>query len=218
MGNGYARDHESEHGHDHESGHEHGCEHRRVHEHEHGSTHVHDHVHERAHAHDHDHERARDHERAHAHDHVHEHAHDPDVHDHGHEHSHDHTHSHAESAEFSWADAKFEVHTHEQAATVSMDLRPHGGCGKGFSDLVAVMQGIARAAESAGGIVGHIKAFVKQGDSSARASVTAAELPPTCDGDQSMSFGDRTDIQLVAIVLLVSETELLEICKEALVL
>lgn len=136
---------------------------------------------------------------------------------HGHEHKHEHHHhSHVETVELSWANVKLESHTHEQAATVSLDIDPKPSCEKAFSDLVNIMQGIARAAEDAGGIVGHIKAFAKRGDASAHASVTAADLPPTCEGDQSLALDNESAVQLVAIVLLIAENDLLALCKNAL--
>lgn len=148
-------------------------------------------------------------------EHQHKHGHEHD-HNHQHGHHHEHHHSHEETVALSWADMKLEAHTHEQAATVSMDIRPNAECTKTFPDLVAVMQGIAQDVENAGGIVGHIKAFAKQGDSSVHASVTAADLAPTIDGDQSCALAPSTDVQLVAIALLVTEDDLLAICKDAL--
>lgn len=108
-----------------------------------------------------------------------------------------------------------EAHTHEQAATVSLDIHPKEGSLRSFSDLVSAMQTIADAAEQAGGIVGHIKAFAKKGGVFARASVTAADLPPTYDGDRSLALDALADIQLVAIVLLIDQSDLVDICKNA---
>lgn len=137
-------------------------------------------------------------------------------HEHEHEHAHAHHHTHSETIDLEWADIQFEAHTHEQAATVSMAIHPKAGCTATFSSLVDIMQNIARAAEASGGVVGHIKAFSKQGDAFAHASVTAADLAPTCEGDQSRALEGDADIQLVAIVLLLSEKDLLAICKDAL--
>ena len=155
---------------------------------------------------------------------MHSHAHDhgPDCtcgcHDHGHVHAHDHDHGHehSEAIELAWARVELEAHTHEEAATVSMDIYPNSGSILAFCELVDAMQAIARAAELAGGIVGHIKAFAKQDDVFARASVTAADLPPTCDGDQSLALGNTAEIQVVAIVLLIDQAALLAISKDAL--
>lgn len=155
--------------------------------------------------------------------HEHEHEHGPDCtcgcHDHGHEHGHDHEHDHHEHVEtldLAWARIELEAHTHEQAATVSMDIHPTGCSQIDFTDLVAIMQDIASASERKGGIVGHVKAFAKQGGAFARASVTAGDLAPTCDGDQSGAFGESAEVQLVAIVLLIDQADLLAICKQAL--
>jgi len=151
---------------------------------------------------------------------AHEHEHGPDCtcgcHDHEHAHEHGHHHEHEEVVELSWAHVELEAHTHEQAATVSMNIHPKEGSPVAFADLVNTMQEIARASEQSGGIVGHIKAFAKRGDAFARASVTAADLPPTCDGDQSLALNASAEIQLAAIVLLVDQADLLAICKQAL--
>ena len=108
-----------------------------------------------------------------------------------------------------------EAHVHDDAATVSMDVHPKEDCAATVSSLVDAMQRIAQASEEAGGIVGHIKCFAKQGAESVHASVTAADLAPTVEGDDSLSFDPSSTIQLVAIVLLISQDDLLAICKGA---
>ncbi len=145
----------------------------------------------------------------------HEHGHGHD-HDHEHSHGHHHRHGHVESVELSWASVDMEASSHEQASTVSVAIRPKPESEAAFSGLVDAMRSIARAVEDAGGIVGHIKAFAKRGDVFARASVTAADLPPVCDGDQSLSLDPSADIQFVAIALLVDEERLAAICKDVL--
>lgn len=151
---------------------------------------------------------------------THEHEHGPDCtcgcRDHEHAHEHEHHHVHEEVVELPWARVELEAHTHEQAATVSMNIHPKEESPVAFADLVNIMQEIARSSEQSGGIVGHIKAFAKRGDAFARASVTAADLPPTCDGDQSLELDASAEIQLAAIVLLVDQADLLAICKQAL--
>ena len=153
-----------------------------------------------------------DHEHEHDHDHEHDHGH---AHEHGHHHEHEHV-SHGELVELEWADVKLEAHTHEQTATVSMGFFPKAGCQVAFSDLVGFMQAIARLAEDAGGIVGHIKAFARHGEAFAHASVTSADLAPACEGELSLVLGPGFDVQLVAIALLVGQDELLAICRQAL--
>ena len=137
-------------------------------------------------------------------------------HEHHHEHEHEHHHGHEEATERAWAHVKLEAHTHEQAATVSMDIHPKSESCIVFANLVDIMQEIARASEQAGGIVGHIKAFAKRDGAFAHASVTAADLPSTCDGDQSLALDSATEVQLVAIALLIDQDDLLAICKQAL--
>ena len=186
----------NEHDLEHETGHEHdadctcGC-------HE-GHEHTYEHHHDGYDRHHHEH----------AHGHHHEHGH-------GHDHEHHH-HSHMETLQLENALVELEAHTHEQAATVSMRIHPADGATIAFADIIAALQRIARAAEDVGGIVGHIKGFAKQGDAFAHASVTAADLDPTTEGDPALTFGASADIQLAAIVLLVSQNDLLALCKEAL--
>lgn len=150
-----------------------------------------------------------DHEHGHGHGHRHEHAHG---HDHGHAHAHDHGPTVSDSFETEAARIALEAHTHEQAATVSLDIHPKAGKTVAFPDLVAAMQSIATDAEAAGGIIGHIKAYARDEQSFAHASVTAADLPPTCEGNAQASFGEGAHIQLVSIVLLIPQDELIGIC------
>ena len=138
-----------------------------------------------------------------SHEHSCGHSHDDAGHGHYHEHEHEHSH-HEELFEAPWGTAQIETHTHEQAATVSMALHPAEGEAIAFAGVVTVMRQIAEEAESAGGVVGHVKAFARQGDAFAHASVTAAYLGPEIGGDSSSEFGEEADIQLVAIVLLLS--------------
>ena len=126
-------------------------------------------------------------------------------------------HNHRESFETCGAEAFLEAHMHDQAATVSLAICPAEGETFAFARLVDAMRDIASASESAGGIVGHVKAFAREGDTFAHASVTAAGLEPACEGDAAESFGDEADIQLVAIVLLVSQADLVDICRNALI-
>ena len=184
---------QGEHAHDH--GHEHGHEHGygREHGHEHGHGHEHDHGHEHGHEHKHGHE-----------------------HEHGHGHAHDHDPHHRESFAISWGEVSLDAHMHDQAATVSMDIRPSGEGSPAFEDLVACMQNIASRAEAAGGIVGHVKAFAKDGDAFAHASVTSAGLAASCEGDLDLALNPNTTVQLVAIVLLVEQQVLIDICRSCL--
>lgn len=143
-----------------------------------------------------------------SHDHEHVHGHDHD-HDHGHEHQ-------ATIFETAWGVAQLEAHTHEQAATVSITVHTNAGDTLAFSDIVSLMQQLAEKAEAEGGIIGHIKAFARQGDSFVHASVTAADIAPALEGDTVQCFGEDADIQIVAIVLLVDQDLLVRICEELL--
>lgn len=132
---------------------------------------------------------------------------------HGHDHHHDHR---EETLDILWGTALLETHTHGQAATVSLTLRPAAGTAIAFGEIVAYMLRLAEKAEAEGGIVGHIKALARQDDAFAHASVTAAGIAPSLDGDTSLEYGERADIQLVAIVLLVNQDGLARMCREEL--
>ncbi len=130
---------------------------------------------------------------------------------------HEGSHNHRETFEIHGAEVFTESHMHDQAATVSLAICPNEGATFAFATLVTAMQDIASRAEAAGGIIGHIKAFAREENGAfAHASVTAAGLAPTCEGDVSASFGEEADIQLVSIVLLISFEELLSICRDVL--
>ena len=130
-------------------------------------------------------------------------------------HTHNHGQSHRESFAVPCGEAFLEAHTHDQATTVSVAICPGEGETMAFADLAAVLEGIACRVEEAGGIVGHIKAFAREDDYFARASVTQAGVEANCDGDIGRSFGPDADIQLVAIALFLGQEELLAICRQA---
>lgn len=148
------------------------------------------------------------------HEHSHEHGHEHHHAAHGHDH-HDHAH-HEKTVETSWGKAQLEAYTHEQAATVSMILLVDENVKLAFADVVSLMRRIAEGAEAVGGIIGHVKGIARQGDSFAHASVTATYLEPAIDGDMALECVAGTDVQLVAIVLLVDLDDLVRICEEAL--
>ena len=131
------------------------------------------------------------------------------------EHGH-HEHSHRESFAIPCGEAFLEAHMHDQAATVSMALCPGEGSCIAFASLTDALQSIASQVEAKGGIVGHIKAFARQEGSFAHASVTEAGREPACEGDAACAFGSEAEIELVAIALLISQDELLDICRSTL--
>lgn len=136
-------------------------------------------------------------------------------HDHGHEHHHhDHEAAREREVDLGWASAILESHLHDQAATVSATVRAQAEADKSFEALVAALKLIAQRVESAGGIVGHIKAYARAGESFAHASVTDAQLAPACEGDVNLVLGPDVQCQLVAIALLVDLDVLEEIVLE----
>ena len=124
----------------------------------------HDHDHEEhdheGHHHDHDHEGHEHHHHHHhdddcdcGHEHHHHHHHDDDC-DCGHDHDHEHHHHHEHS--------NIEISTHEDAtiATVKMALGTDKDAAK--VQLKSFMTAVGAEAEAEGGMVGHIKFFLKE--------------------------------------------------------
>ena len=148
-----------------------------------------------------------DHEHGHHHEHEHEHDHD---HDHGHHH-HDHEHAHEREIELGWGAATLESHVHDQASTVSATIHANADSSMTFEALVEALQGVAQQVESAGAIVGHIKAYARSGDSFAHASATDAQHAPACEGDFQLPLTPEVQCQLVAIALLIELDELEQI-------
>lgn len=179
---------------------------------------------ERGQAHGHGHGRGHEHESSEEErEHTHGCGHNNSIHEHEHEHAHHHEHEHVhhhdqvkrDSFELAQASIALEAHTHEQAATVSLRIRPKSGETVPFEIIVDAVRTIAANAEAAGGIIGHVKAFAREGDAFARVSATAADLPLDCKGALDVRFGKSANIQLVAIVLLIDLDQLASICKSA---
>ena len=158
----------------------------------------------------HDHER----EGGHVHDHEHAHVHG---HEHGHEHAHDRSHNHERAVELGWGTGALESHVHDQAATVSLTINAQADAGRTFQELVDALQQIALQVESAGGIVGHIKAYAREGEAFVHASATDAQHAPACEGDASLVLGPATNCQFVSIALLIDLAQLEQIVLAALV-
>lgn len=117
------------------------------HDHEH---HHHDHEHEHEHHHDHDHE----------HHHHHDHdedcdcgCHDHEHHHHHHDHDHEHHHHH---------DEKIEVTTHEDATIATIKIALGSDKDAALVQLKSFMRAVGEEAEAEGGMVGHIKFFLKE--------------------------------------------------------
>ena len=182
-----------------------------VHEHEPEHAHGREHDHEHSHEHDRGHGRHRDHDHGHEHEHNHGHHHD-----HEHEHSHDHHHEHENALQLTWADITLSSHTHDQASVVSAAIKVREEGNTTFEALIGALRSIAVAAEAAGGIVGHIKGFARTGEAFVHASCTDANQPPQFEGDAAFALGPESQVELVAIVMLIELEELEHIVEEAL--
>lgn len=144
--------------------------------------------------------------------HDHDHEHHEHSHDHGHEHHHhDHEHTHEREIEIGWGTATLESHVHDQASTVSATIHAQLASGVTFETLVEALQDVAQQVESAGAIVGHIKAYARSGESFAHASATDAQHAPACEGDTNLLLDSDVQCQLVAIALLIELDELEQI-------
>lgn len=146
--------------------------------------------------------------------HGHEHGHDfgvgalkPD-HPHADAHPHDHVPARTWSQDCDWAHLHFEGHEHDQASVITVTVKLLAGQEVPFSKLVAVAQQAARDVEAAGGIVGHIKGFAREGDTYAHVSITDSALPATESGDVAASFTEHAEIQFVLIAMLVTLNDL----------
>lgn len=159
----------------------------------------------------HDHGASHEHERGHEHGHEHEHEHGHDG-DHGHEHG----HSHESVLELDFATVELSSHMHDQAATVSATIKLNEGATGKFEQLTSALQAIAERAEASGGIVGHIKGYAETGEGFAHASCTDAALGVTTQGDPALALDSSSQIQLVAIVMLVDLHDLQHIVADAL--
>ena len=110
-----------------------------------------------------------DHEHHH-HDHEgHEHHHHDDDcgcgchdHDHGHHHHHDHDHEGHEHHHHHHEDEKIEVTTHESSTIATIRMSLGSDKDAALVTLKSFMRAVGEEAEAAGGMVGHIKFFLKE--------------------------------------------------------
>ena len=177
-----AEEHEHHH-HHHDHDEECGCGHHHHHHHD-------DHEHE-----DHDHECGCGHHH-HNHDHDHE----------GHHHHHDHDHDHHDH-EHHHHDEKIEISTHEDAtiATVRMALGADRQAAE--AQLKSFMRAVAEESEAAGGMVGHIKFFLKesQGQMLSMTDLEEIQVKPAAAAEYTAEG--------VCIILEIDPDDLAEIVK-----
>ena len=162
---------------------------------------------------DHDHEGEHEHHHHH-HDHGeecgcghHHHHHHDDEHDHDHEgrhHHHDHDHHDHEHHQH---DEKIEISTHEDAtiATVRMSLGTDRQAAE--AQLKSFMRAVAEESEAAGGMVGHIKFFLKesQGQMLSMTDLEEIQVKPASAAEFTAEG--------VAIILSIDPDDLAEIVK-----
>ncbi len=186
---------EHEHHHHHHDHDDDCCGHDHDHDHEH---HHHDHDDDCCGGHDH-----HDHEHHH-HDHDDDcccgHDHDHDYHDHHHHHDHDHEHHHHH-------DEKIEISTHEDAtiATVRMDLGTDRHAAE--AQLKSFMRAVAEGSEAAGGMVGHIKFFLKESQGRMLSMTDLEEI------QEKPAAAAKFTAEGVAIILSIDPEDLEEIVK-----
>ena len=171
-------------------------------EHEH-----HDHEHEHHHHHhDHDDDCCCGHDHEHEH-HHHHHDHDDDCccgHDH---HDHDHHHHHHDHEHHHHHDEKIEISTHEDAAiaTVRMDLGTDRQAAE--NQLKNFMRAVAEGSEAAGGMVGHIKFFLKESQGRMLSMTDLEEI------QEKPAAAAEFTAEGVAIILSIDPEDLEEIVK-----
>jgi len=150
---------------------------------------------------------------SHSHNHTHEHAHDSeetqtvelsgeDGHSHDEEgHEHEHTHEHSADEEYTG------ITTHDESIVGSI-RRFYPGA---YSEAVDYMKGkvktIAEKVTSAGGIIGHIKAFIRAEGDSCMLSVTDDES----DSNVRDYVSSKNTLELASIVFLITKEQLLQI-------
>lgn len=113
--------------------------------------------------------------RSHNHDCSHDHGHDQACgHHHDHEcdrHHHDHEHHHHHTEEI----PSVSVYTHDMAVVGSVRCRIGGTYEAALDRLQSCMAQAAGAVESAGGLIGHVKAYAKEEARSCMLSITEGE-------------------------------------------
>ena len=160
-----SRNHEHHDEHDHKNSHDH--------KHDCGHSHGHGHSHDQACGHDHSHDHDCGHDHNHNRDCSHDHGHDHDCgHHHDHEcnhHHHEHEHHHTEEI------PSVSVYTHDMAVVGSVRCRISGTYEAALDRLQSCMAQAAGAVESAGGLIGHVKAYAKEEARSCMLSITEGE-------------------------------------------
>lgn len=137
-------------------------------------------------------------------------------HEQEHAHDHGHEHGHEKTLELEFATVELSSHAHEQATAVSATININEGREICFARIVEAMQAIAVDAEAAGGIVGHIKGYAETSQGFAHASCTGAGLGIDVEGRPKLALSAESQVQIVAIVMLVDLEKLTCIVSSAL--
>lgn len=136
-------------------------------------------------------------------------------HAHGHEHHHHHEEQ-SRAIDGRYLNGTLNARVHEQAAVASVVLDIGDSVELPLEYIVTVMGRIARLSESAGGIVGHIKARITNGEQMGHISVVDAANPAVVEGSLPEVLDSSFSIELAAIILLLDPATLATLCCKAL--
>ena len=154
--------------------------------------------------HDHEHHDCCSHEHHHDHDHEH---HDCCDHDHDHHDCCDHDHHHEQHLEEGFS--PIHVYMHDTAVVASVKCHINGEYDACIQQLKTCMQNIAEQIEKKDGVVGHIKAYVREDARNCMISVT--------DGENicvKPDHGNGIDVENANIVFGISMDDIEEILKK----
>ena len=127
------------------------------------------------------------------------------------EHHEHHHHHEAETMSFNVGGgiALCRLSSHEEANIVSCTLELENTTLE-LQSLAAALAGVATDIEEAGGLIGHIKGAVQNGESFARISVTQAGTVPFVEANNLEILNGETDISLALIVFAVEHEQILD--------
>lgn len=102
-----------------------------------------------------------------------------------------------------------EISTHQKAVIGTIKCRIPGSYEKGIEALKKILTDIAREIENLGGIIGHLKAFVREENRSCMFSITEAD-----DIQLKEGRSDALYVEVANIAFGISETHMEDILKK----
>lgn len=120
-----------------------------------------------------------------------------------------HPHHHHESHHHENVFPLLEISTHQKAVIGTIRCRIPKDYETGIENLKKTLTDIAREIEDLGGIIGHLKAFVREEDRSCMLSVTEAD-----DIQSKEGRADALYVEIADIAFGISETQMEDILKK----